>query len=226
MSQNVSGERPISALMNDAASFYSLGREEITQGRRKSDPTVLREGAEKVFHALLYACEAQVRKYGLPAPHDHEGVRSGLTCAREVDLKSVYDEAFSVLHRSVYYRGFYDYDKRKVDRLVTQIGDAMDGVRRTVERRGKQMPIGLEEFKSGVVLTDIRKSVLEFLKRNPGKAYNTSEILRAVGYTEGDNITKALAANLAIDQTLRDLMRMRKIVGRRINFTDYYAVSR
>ncbi len=71
--------------MRDAKAFLAAGKKEFQKGRATADYLMVREGAEKVFHALNQASAARIQKYGLAAPTAHDEVRRDLRRSKEPD---------------------------------------------------------------------------------------------------------------------------------------------
>jgi hypothetical protein len=113
--------------LNDANAFLKGGKEEIDQGFRTADDIAIREGAEKVFHALLEATVARIQKYGLGIPQSHDEIRDKLDISGSLrkefsELKTDYEDAFLDLHVRTYYKGWID--RNRIEKSV-----------QTVERR-------------------------------------------------------------------------------------------
>jgi hypothetical protein len=109
----------------DAREFLELGKKEIAKGEGTAEDKLVREGAEKVFHALVEAAAARIQKYGLGIPDNHGDIRDGLYAASP-DLMKVFDEVFADLHTLTYYKGWIDRDRiqksvEKVEKAITEI---------------------------------------------------------------------------------------------------------
>lgn len=109
-----------------------MGKEEIRQGEAQADRIRVREGAEKVFHALNEASAARIQKYGLPMPQNHADVRSGLAAAHEKELRRTYEDAFHRLHNATYYKGWVDMEIIK--QQVQEVEKAIKYIEKKVSR--------------------------------------------------------------------------------------------
>ncbi len=118
--------------MRDAKAFLAAGKKEFEKGRATADYLMVREGAEKVFHALNQASAARIQKYGLAAPTAHDEIRRGLQAAHDKKLLNVYEEAFSRLHVSTYYQGWMDFGR--IEEQVASVEKAIQDVEKTVRR--------------------------------------------------------------------------------------------
>ncbi len=124
--------RKVKDRLQVARKFLDLGKQEIEYGRANADPIRIREGAEKVFHALSEACAARIQKYGLPAPNSHDDVRSGLQSAHEKEIKTTYENAFLHLHSASYYKGWLDMEK--IDEQLKEIEKAISKIEKKIGR--------------------------------------------------------------------------------------------
>ena len=118
--------RKVKDRLRVARRFLELGKEEIKHGRANADTVRIREGAEKVFHALGEACAARIQKYGLPSPNSHDGIRAGLESAHEREVKKAYEDAFHHLHVATYYKGWLEINSieqhvQEVERMIVYI---------------------------------------------------------------------------------------------------------
>ncbi len=115
-----------------AEKFLKMGLEELKTGRRKVDLAQIREGAEKVFHALVEAANARLIKYGVPPAGTH---RETVAVLKGIDkeLARTYEEAFSRLHVLTYYQGIVDIDK--VEPVAKDVEKAVVRVRKYVRGR-------------------------------------------------------------------------------------------
>lgn len=124
--------RSIKDRLNVAKEFLELGKQEIQQGRSRGEIVRIREGSEKVFHALVEACAARIQKYGLSAPQSHDAIRIGLETANEKELKKTYEDAFHRLHGGVYYKGWIDFGV--IEEQVTKIEEAIKHIEKRTRR--------------------------------------------------------------------------------------------
>lgn len=122
--------RKVKDRLQVAHRFLELGKQEIMDGRASGDPIRIREGAEKVFHALTEACAARIQKYGLLAPKSHDDVRTGLRSAHENEIRTTYEDAFLLLHSATYYKGWLDV--KKIDDQIKEIEKAINRIEKKV----------------------------------------------------------------------------------------------
>ncbi|TET91957.1 MAG: hypothetical protein E3J35_00385 [Methanomassiliicoccales archaeon] len=87
------------------------------------------------------------------------------------------------------------------------------------------MPISKKEFKKGHPVTDAEKTMLNFLKRNPDKAYAARELVEALGYVLGEDLLGDFVTMTAVNEILKTLIKEKAVVKRHIGFTDYYMVK-
>ncbi len=87
------------------------------------------------------------------------------------------------------------------------------------------MPISKKEFKKGRLVTDAEKTMLDFLKRNPDKAYAARELVEALGYVLGEDWVGDLVTLTTVERILKTLVKENAVVKRHIGFTDYYMVK-
>lgn len=116
----------------DARDFLTHAKREIAEGRARADPTLLRQGAEKAFHALVEACAARIQKGGLQLPKSHDDTRTALDLLHEKRLIDSYDEAFARLHTLTYYKGWIENEK--IDEQVQAVESAMAYVEKKLRR--------------------------------------------------------------------------------------------
>ena len=116
--------------LHDAREFLQVGKEEIDKGRSIADKRMVREGSEKVFHALVEAAAARIQKYGLGIPESHDEIREGLYIAGPRELLDTWDNVFSRLHAISYYRGWLDYEK--IDEAVKEVESAIERIGKLV----------------------------------------------------------------------------------------------
>src|SRR5438309_7140195 len=103
----------------DAREFLRIGKQEIEKGRGIAEKTMIREGCEKVFHALVEASAARIQKLGIGVPENHEEIRQGLYLAGPPELLKMWDDAFLNLHVLSYYRGWLDFDR--IEKSVKEV---------------------------------------------------------------------------------------------------------
>ena len=115
-----------------AKEFLKVGKNEIEKGRATNDPIRIREGSEKVFHALSEACAARIQKYGLHPPRSHNDTIRGLESANEKSLKETFINAFHNLHTDTYYGNLLDI--QKIKREIKEVEDAIE----YIEKRNRR----------------------------------------------------------------------------------------
>ena len=118
--------------LGSAEEFLRMGKAEIQRGRREFHLETIREGAEKVFHALVEATNARLLKYGSVPPPQHREVLILLE-GIDPDLHDAYEETFSRLHILTYYQGVVDMEK--IEACVGRVEEAIGRVRRYVRGR-------------------------------------------------------------------------------------------
>ena len=87
------------------------------------------------------------------------------------------------------------------------------------------MPISIKEFKKGRLVTSPEKDVVDFLKKNPQKAYTAREIVEAIGYLLGVDVVSDVTTTGAIVGILETLTKEKAVVKRQIGFVDYYVIN-
>ena len=123
--------------LNDAKNFLTLGKREISEGQKTANDIAIREGCEKVFHALLEATVASIQKYGLGVPQNHDEIREKLQLAASMrkeyeDLRKDYENAFLNLHVRSYYRGWLD--NKIIDESVRMVEKRISALEKLIRR--------------------------------------------------------------------------------------------
>ena len=118
--------------LSDAREFLQHAKREIADGRAGADTRLLRQGAEKAFHALVEACAARIQKGGLKNPKSHDDTRMALDLLHEKRLMDVYEAAFARLHTLTYYKGWIENDK--IDEQVMAVEKAIAYVEKKLRR--------------------------------------------------------------------------------------------
>ena len=129
--------KDIKQRLYDAKLFLQRGKEEIAEGRKTMNDLAIREGCEKVFHALLEATVAAIQKYGLGVPQSHDEIREKLELAAGMrneyeDLRKDYENAFLDLHVRSYYRGWLD--SKVIDESVRMVERRISSLYKLVRR--------------------------------------------------------------------------------------------
>jgi hypothetical protein len=85
------------------------------------------------------------------------------------------------------------------------------------------MPIGKEEWKSGVKNTTFEERILEFLKRNQNNAFTLAEIVTGLGYKIEINDLGSFVSGVAgywlFQNAIENLVKQGVVEGRKIRQT-------
>lgn len=90
------------------------------------------------------------------------------------------------------------------------------------------MPLKRDEWAKGRKVTLLERSVLDFLKENREKAYTTSEIAQSLykfGATSLINLANMVLTTLAIESSLKDLVRDGLVKSKQIEGFTYYIAA-
>ena len=93
--------------LQDADRFLESGKEEIREGKEKGDECQIRQGFEKLFHALLNAYVARLFAYSQYQiyPETHESVVENLRMAALNREARFFLEMKEIYHARLYYQG-------------------------------------------------------------------------------------------------------------------------
>ncbi len=118
--------------VRQARVFLEYAKREFARGRARADMVLIRQSAEKAFHALAEACHARIQKEGIAVPGNHTSVSTALEGLKDRALKDLYWEAFGHLHSRTYYEGHIDYPT--IERLIRNIDTAVERVEKRIGR--------------------------------------------------------------------------------------------
>jgi hypothetical protein len=119
--------------LRDADEFLRAGREEILHGKQNDDDLLVRQGFEKLFHALLNAYVARVYVYrGFDFyPESHSQLLDGLGFAGLEREAGFYLQMMEICHKALYYRGetnLFELAERYVASIGQEIVASRDWV--------------------------------------------------------------------------------------------------
>ena len=85
------------------------------------------------------------------------------------------------------------------------------------------MPIDKNEFDRGKKDDWVAKRILSFLKRNKDKGFDSSEIIRGIGYKiRDDRLVWEVLGYMAFHRTLDDLVKDGRVIKKKVSYNDYY----
>lgn len=129
---NTSRAQSVRERLGSAHRFLELGKKETEDNYPLGSMEQVREGAEKIFHALADACTARIQKYGLAPPDNHNEVRNRLKYVGDQYLLNLYQDCYADLHVKAYYKGWVDMPTVRL--RTTEILKAIEEIEKVVRR--------------------------------------------------------------------------------------------
>ena len=119
--------------IQDAQRFLQIGKSEIEEGMREGDDYRVRQGCEKVFHALSSAYVALVFAYFnfYRYPRSHDALTSDLDDAGMNRERRFFEQMKEILHAAIYYQGdiaFVDVARRYIDSIEKEISLSLEQI--------------------------------------------------------------------------------------------------
>jgi len=106
-----------------AEDFFEAGKKEYEYGLKNGDTLKIREGCEKVFHALVELSNAILSEHGIPKPKSHVERAEKL---QQFGLDQLYDWTKERLHDTCYYEGLV---------RTSLLKPAIDSIEQEIKRR-------------------------------------------------------------------------------------------
>ena len=128
----VAKEVKVRAYLEDAELFLDRGREEVVEGLRKGDQLKVRDGAEKLWSAVVSATNALILHLldTIPASHWErrrllDKVEDLNPKARDLGLRDRYGARERYLHMMTFHDGIIDHDmlQREVSKVEKYLQD-------------------------------------------------------------------------------------------------------
>jgi hypothetical protein len=132
--QRVSLEGKVKLLIDMAWEFYERGSRELEEGLREKDDIKVRDGAEKLWNAIINATNALILSKLNMIPASHWERRKALERLEDVDptvealgLRDRYGARERYLHEMTFYEGVIDAEmlRREVVKVRRYIEDVM-----------------------------------------------------------------------------------------------------
>ncbi|MFQ6073065.1 MAG: hypothetical protein ACE5KT_10255 [Methanosarcinales archaeon] len=110
--------------LKKAEEFFLRGKVEYEEGLQENDVIKVREGCEKIFHALVELTNGVLVEHGVPIPEDHATRVENLVDYN--GLNRLYGWTKDTLHSTCYYSGII---KQK------QLTDAINAIEAEIKKR-------------------------------------------------------------------------------------------
>lgn len=86
------------------------------------------------------------------------------------------------------------------------------------------MPIARKDYEAGTFQTVLEDQIVHLLQSNPKSAYNTLDIVEALGIKKGENLFESMLTSITLAQSLNFLVQQGKIGSRVIRGVLFYSV--
>ncbi|HID27330.1 MAG: hypothetical protein ACE5KT_07605 [Methanosarcinales archaeon] len=104
--------------LKKAVEFFERGKVEYEEGLKENDTIKVREGCEKVFHAIVELSDGIISEHGYPIPEDH-ATRAELL--QQFGMHKLYYWIKGSLHDSCYYSG--SIKKKLIEEAIESVND-------------------------------------------------------------------------------------------------------
>lgn len=138
---DVSSEDKVKLLIAMAWEFYERGSKELEEGLREGDEIKVRDGAEKLWNAIINATNALVLSKLNIIPASHWERRKALERLEDADpsiealgLRDRYGARERYLHEMTFYDGIVDAEMLK--REVVKVKKYIEDVEKLIWRKG------------------------------------------------------------------------------------------
>jgi len=138
---NVGSEGKVKLLIAMAWEFYERGSKELEEGLREGDEIKVRDGAEKLWNAIINATNALVLSKLNIIPASHWERRKALERLEDADpsiealgLRDRYGARERYLHEMTFYDGIVDAEMLK--REVVKVKKYIEDVEKLIWREG------------------------------------------------------------------------------------------